>query len=173
MYSAVTCATCPAGTAVELVERRLSALSTARPHSRCVLKGGTANRDPRCNTPSAFPFATPRPNYRAQLEDLPVEEFHVGVLDAKHRLHRDLTISRGLLDSCQVVPREVFREVIHGRAAAIVLAHNHPSGDPSPSPEDANMTGQLVHAGRLLGPALDHVIIGRGFYFSFWEAGRL
>jgi DNA repair protein RadC len=124
-----------------------------------------------------IPIATPASiyaHYRHRLEDLPVEEFHVGVLDAKHRLHRDLTISRGLLDSCQVVPREVFREVIHGRGSALILVHNHPSGDPTPSAEDADITGQLVYAGRLLGiPVLDHVIVGRGHYFSFLEAGRL
>jgi DNA repair protein RadC len=124
-----------------------------------------------------IPLASPTciyDHYRHQLEDLPVEEFHVGVLDAQYRLHRNLTISRGVLNSCPVMPREVFREVIHGRAAAVVLVHNHPSGDPTPSREDEAMTGQLTYAGKLLGiPVLDHVIVGRGRYFSFLEAGRL
>lgn len=109
-----------------------------------------------------------------RLEDLPVEEFHVAVLDAQHRLERDITVTRGILNSSLVHPREVFREAIAERAAAIILVHNHPSGDPSPSSDDRNVTDQLVAAGRLLDiPVHDHVIIGRGRYTSFAEAGLL
>src|SRR5207237_3255232 len=71
--------------------------------------------------------------FASRLEDLPVEEFHVAVLDAQHRLERDITVTRGILNSSLVHPREVFREAIAERAAAIILVHNHPSGDPSPS----------------------------------------
>ena len=109
-----------------------------------------------------------------RMEDLPVEEFHVAVLDAQHRLERDITITRGILNSSLVHPREVFREAIAERAAAIILVHNHPSGDPAPSPDDRSTTEQLVAAGRLLDiPVHDHVIIGRGRYTSFAEAGLL
>jgi DNA repair protein RadC len=109
-----------------------------------------------------------------RLEDLPVEEFHVAVLDAQHRLERDITVTRGILNSSLVHPREVFREAIAERAAAIILVHNHPSGDPSPSADDRNVTDQMVAAGRLLDiPVHDHVIIGRGRYTSFAEAGLL
>jgi DNA repair protein RadC len=112
--------------------------------------------------------------YASRLEDLPVEEFHVAVLDAQHRLERDITVTRGILNSSLVHPREVFREAIAERAAAIILVHNHPSGDPSPSADDRNVTDQLVAAGRLLDiPVHDHVIIGRGRYTSFAEAGLL
>jgi DNA repair protein RadC len=112
--------------------------------------------------------------YATRLEDLPVEEFHVAVLDAQHRLERDITVTRGILNSSLVHPREVFREAIAERAAAIILVHNHPSGDPSPSADDRNVTDQLVAAGRLLDiPVHDHVIIGRGRYTSFAEAGLL
>ena len=112
--------------------------------------------------------------YAPMLEDLPVEEFHVAVLDAQHRLERDITVTRGILNSSLVHPREVFREAIAERAAAIILVHNHPSGDPSPSADDRNVTDQLVSAGRLLDiPVHDHVIIGRGRYTSFAEAGLL
>jgi DNA repair protein RadC len=105
---------------------------------------------------------------------LPVEEFHVAVLDAQHRLERDITITRGILNSSLVHPREVFREAIAERAAAIVLVHNHPSGDPSPSADDRAITTQLVQAGRVLDiPVADHVVIGRGRYLSFAEAGLL
>jgi DNA repair protein RadC len=123
------------------------------------------------------PVRAPRDVYAAfapRLEDLPVEEFHVAVLDAQHRLERDITVTRGILNSSLVHPREVFREAITERAAAIILVHNHPSGDPMPSAEDRLVTQQLVAAGRLLDiPVHDHVIIGRGRYMSFAEAGLL
>jgi DNA repair protein RadC len=112
--------------------------------------------------------------FAPRLEDLPVEEFHVAILDAQHRLERDVTITRGLLTSSLVHPREVFREAIAERAAALILVHNHPSGDPTPSPDDRMVTEQLVAAGKLLDiPVHDHIIIGRGRYLSFAEAGLL
>src|SRR5436305_15309587 len=129
-----------------------------------VRQDGTPVRSPR----DVVEYLTPRK------EDLPVEEFHVAVLDPQHRLERDITITRGILNSSLVQPREVFREAIAERAAALILVHNHPSGDPSPSPDDRTVTDQLVQAGRLLDiPVQDHVIIGRGRYISFAEAGLL
>jgi DNA repair protein RadC len=123
------------------------------------------------------PLRSPRDVWAAfasRLEDLPVEEFHVAVLDAQHRLERDITITRGILNSSLVHPREVFREAIAERAAAIILVHNHPSGDPTPSADDRAITSQLVAAGRLLDiPVADHVVIGRGRYLSFAEGGLL
>jgi DNA repair protein RadC len=112
--------------------------------------------------------------FAPRLEDLPVEEFHVATLDTQHRFERDILVTRGLLDTAIVHPREVYREAIAERAAAIILVHNHPSGDPTPSPEDRAVTEQLVLAGRLLGiPVFDHVVIGRGRFISFAEAGLL
>ena len=112
--------------------------------------------------------------FAPRLEDLPVEEFHVAVLDSQHRLERDVTVTRGILNSSLVHPREVFREAIAERAAAIILVHNHPSGDPAPSADDRAVTEQLAAAGRLLDiPVHDHVIVGRGRYLSFAEAGLL
>jgi len=103
-----------------------------------------------------------------------VEEFHIAILDSQHRLERDVLISRGILNGSLVHPREVFREAIAERAAALVLIHNHPSGDPTPSPDDREVTAQLVAAGRLLDiPVQDHIVIGRGRYLSFAEAGLL
>lgn len=123
------------------------------------------------------PMRTPRDVYAAygpRLQDLPVEEFHVAVLDAQHRLERDVTITRGLLNSSLVHPREVFRQAIAERAAAIIVVHNHPSGDPTPSTDDRVVTEQLVAAGRLLDiPVHDHLIVGHGRYVSFVEAGLL
>jgi DNA repair protein RadC len=112
--------------------------------------------------------------YAPRMEDLPVEEFHVAVLDAQHRLERDITVTRGILNSSLVHPREVFREAIAERACAVILVHNHPSGDPAPSADDRAVTEQLAAAGRVLDiPVHDHVIIGRGRYTSFAEAGLL
>ena len=112
--------------------------------------------------------------YGPRLEDVPVEEFHVAILDAQHRLDRDVLITRGILNSSLVHPREVFREAIAERASAVILVHNHPSGDPTPSPDDRVVTAQLVAAGKLLDiPVHDHVIVGRGRYVSFAEAGLL
>jgi DNA repair protein RadC len=108
------------------------------------------------------------------MEDLPVEEFHVLILDSQHRMQRDVTITRGLLNSALVHPREVFREAIAENAAAIVLVHNHPSGDTAPSPDDRVTTEALYQAGKVLDiPVQDHIIIGRNRYLSFAEAGLL
>ncbi|MGQ0647503.1 MAG: RadC family protein [Gemmatimonadaceae bacterium] len=109
-----------------------------------------------------------------RLEDLPVEEFHVAVLDAQHRLQRDILVSRGILNSSLVHPREVFREAIAERAASVVLVHNHPSGDPNPSLDDRLVTDQLVAAGEVVGIAVrDHLVVGRGRYVSFVESGLM
>jgi len=125
----------------------------------------------------ATPLRAPRDVWRVfapPLEDLPVEEFHVAILDAQHCLARDVCITRGILNSSLVHPREVFREAIAERAAAIILVHNHPSGDPTPSADDRAVTDQLVAAGRVLDiPVHDHVIVGRGRYLSFAESGML
>lgn len=123
------------------------------------------------------PIRWPRDVYEhmgPKLEDLLVEEFHVLVLDSQHRMERDITITRGLLNSTLIHPREIFREAIAERAAAIILVHNHPSGDPTPSPDDRKVVEQLVAAGKILDiPVQDSVIIGRGRYISFAEAGLL
>lgn len=108
------------------------------------------------------------------LRDLAVEEFRLLVLDTQHRVVRNLLVTRGLLDSSLVHPREVFRAAISEAAATIVVVHNHPSGNPAPSADDRAVTRQLVEAGRLLDiPVTDHVIVGGDRYFSFAEAGLL
>jgi DNA repair protein RadC len=108
------------------------------------------------------------------LRDLTVEEFRLLALDTQHRVMRELLITRGLLDSSLVHPREVFRAAIAEAAAGIVVLHNHPSGNPTPSADDRAVTRQLVEAGRLLDiPVYDHVIVGGDRYFSFAEAGLL
>jgi DNA repair protein RadC len=105
------------------------------------------------------------------LRDLKQEEFHVLLLNTQNAVVRELVITRGTLDTSLVHPREVFRAAITECAAAVVLVHNHPSGDPTPSAEDRAVTMQLAQAGKLLGIAvLDHVIVGDGRYVSFVEA---
>jgi DNA repair protein RadC len=112
--------------------------------------------------------------YADRLGDLPVEEFHVATLDAQHRLENDILVTRGILNSSLVHAREVFRQAIAENAYAVILVHNHPSGDPTPSAEDRLVTSELVSAGKVLGiEVLDHVIIGRGRYTSFAESGIL
>lgn len=127
--------------------------------------------------PERTPVRSPRDVFSVmapRLQDLQVEEFHVLILDAQHRLERDVVVTRGILNSSLVHPREVFAEAIAERAAAINLVHNHPSGDPTPSADDRNVTDQLVAAGRLLDiPVHDHLIFGHGRYTSFAESGLI
>ncbi len=109
-----------------------------------------------------------------RLRDLQVEEFHLLALDTRSRVLRDVLVTRGLLDSSLVHPREVFRAAISEAAAGIILVHNHPSGDPTPSAEDRAVTRQLVAAGQLLDlPVYDHVIVAGDRFVSFATAGLL
>lgn len=104
------------------------------------------------------------------------EVFWIIALDSQHKAigGAPVMITRGILNSSLVSPREVFRVAITLGAAAIILAHNHPSGDPMPSVDDRAVTDQLVAAGRLLDiPVHDHIICGAGFYASFAESGLL
>lgn len=105
-----------------------------------------------------------------EVRGLERETFYALLLDGKHHLKRREVVSVGSLTSSLVHPREVFRTAVAGGAAALVCAHNHPSGDPEPSAEDLEVTRRLVQAGRLLGIALlDHVIVGDGRYVSLRE----
>ena len=95
-------------------------------------------------------------------------------LGSQSQVLADLLITRGILNSSLVHPREVFRAAIAEAAAGIIVVHNHPSGDPTPSADDRAVTRQLVDAGRLLTcPVYDHVIVGGERYVSFAEAGLL
>jgi DNA repair protein RadC len=112
--------------------------------------------------------------YAQRLRDLAVEEFHVLALGSQSQVVGDLLITRGILNSSLVHPREVFRAAIAEAAAGIIVVHNHPSGDPTPSADDRAVTRQLVDAGRLLDvPVYDHVVVGGDRYVSFAEAGLL
>jgi DNA repair protein RadC len=104
----------------------------------------------------------------------PVEHFGVVLLDSKHRVLRTAVVASGTLNTTIVQPRDVFREAVLGAAAAVVAFHNHPSGDPSPSPDDVELTRRLAAAGTLMGIDLvDHIVLGDARYCSFKEMGRL
>ena len=112
-------------------------------------------------------------HFRMYLQGLRRESFHVLLLDGRHRFIAADEVSIGTLTASLVHPREVFREAIRCAAAAIVLVHNHPSGDPRPSAEDRAVTERLRAAGELLGiRVVDHVIVTTSDYFSFREAGE-
>ncbi len=127
-------------------------------------------------TPSAA-FRTPESSARYLLPRYgarPVETFGLLALDVRHRLKHEAVVSVGCLTSSLVHPREVFKEAVSARAAALILFHNHPSGDPEPSAEDVSITRRLVSAGTLLGiEVLDHVILGAGRFVSLKERGVL
>lgn len=108
------------------------------------------------------------------LQDEPSEVFGMLCLTTKHRVIAYHEVSRGTLDSTLVHPREVFKAAVVANAAAIVIAHNHPSGDPTPTADDVAVTRRLVATGDLLGIAvLDHIVVGEGRYYSFKEGCHL
>lgn len=113
-------------------------------------------------------------HFQQRLRDKKQEQFIVVLLDNKHRFLEERIVTQGLLNRSLVHPREVFAGALERRAAALVCLHNHPSGDPQPSPEDHQITSRLVEAGKLLGiQVLDHLIVGDGSYVSFADKGWL
>jgi DNA repair protein RadC len=112
--------------------------------------------------------------YGPALEAKRKEVFHVALLDSQNGLLRDVRVSEGSLSASIVHPREVFRAAILEACAHLILVHNHPSGDPTPSREDVQLTRQLAEGGRLLGLRVhDHVIIGHGRHVSLAQRGTL
>lgn len=108
------------------------------------------------------------------LRDCRQEEFWALYLDTRSRVLAERRVTVGLLDSSLVHPREIFGPALRQSAQSLLLAHNHPSGDPSPSEDDLEITRRLVESGRLLGiPVRDHVILGDGRYVSLMERGLL
>ncbi len=104
----------------------------------------------------------------------PEERFYVLCLDTQNQVRHVQEVTRGIVDASVVHPREVFWLAVHERATSVMLIHNHPSGDPTPSPADREITRQLVEAGKILGiPIRDHVVIGDGRFVSFLDLGLL
>lgn len=113
-------------------------------------------------------------HFRNQLEKEKREIFYVVLLTNKNRKIREVKISEGSLTASLVHPREVYNPVIRESAAAVIFVHNHPSGDPAPSPEDVEITRRLKEVGEVMGVrVLDHVVIGHNRYFSFSDRGML
>jgi len=117
---------------------------------------------------------------RESMRDYEVEQFHVLLLDTKNRLIREVRAGKGTLNASLVHPRETFRDAIKAGAAAVILIHNHPSGDPTPSSDDIKITREMVEAGRTVKiEVFDHVIIGKRTpgraedYVSLKEMGLL
>jgi DNA repair protein RadC len=108
------------------------------------------------------------------LRDRPNEVFFVLLLDAKNALRSKVEITSGTLNASLVHPREVYKVAIDQRAASIIVVHNHPSGNPDPSREDAEVTRQLAEAGRIVGiPLQDHLIVAGDRFTSLAEKGLL
>lgn len=122
-----------------------------------------AGQQPAAEAPSVRDPAAAARLIHPLTHALQQEVFWTLLLDTKNRLiGQPIEASRGLLDASPVHPREVFSKAIRHGAAAVILAHNHPSGDPTPSPEDLRVTRQLIEASRVLGiRVLDHIIVGR------------
>jgi DNA repair protein RadC len=109
-----------------------------------------------------------------QTLDADKEHFLLLAMNNKNRVNGFKVISTGSLTASLVHPREVWRAALHLCAAAVVFVHNHPSGDPAPSPEDQEITRRLKETGDMLGiRVLDHVVLGDGRYFSFSDCGML
>lgn len=107
-----------------------------------------------------------------EMEGLAQEEFWVICLSTKNQVLATVSVSRGSLNASIVHPREVFKAAIVANSASVILAHNHPSGDPTPSQEDINVTRRLVEVGRLVGiDVLDHLVIGDGVFASLKDKG--
>jgi DNA repair protein RadC len=111
-------------------------------------------------------------HFHPRLRHAVQERFFVVLLDGRHRVVRHELVSQGTLTASLVHPREVFRPALREGAAAVLLVHNHPSGDPTPSREDREITERLVRAGELLGvPVLDHVVVAERGFASLREEG--
>lgn len=167
----------PLGTLVRESPEALETLHDLTPVQAGALHAGLTLGRLTCAESEPLHFTAPRdlaayliPRYGHS----PVEQFGAVLLNTKNRLLSVRLISSGDLSATVVHPREVLRAAIEARAASIVLFHNHPSGDPSPSADDIMLTSRMVSAGEIMGIAVvDHVIIANQRYFSFKEAGRI
>ncbi len=113
-------------------------------------------------------------HYHERLRERKKESFFTLLLDSKNRLIREVQVSEGSLNASIVHPREVFGPVVRESAAAVLFVHNHPSGDPTPSREDLEITSRLKQVGDLMGVrVLDHIVVGNGSYVSFADRGLL
>ncbi len=150
---------------------KIAQLKAAFELGRRFLQGGVDNIS---QTPSFKNSKEVYNYYRPKFYGLKKERFLCAMLDTKNRVFKEAVVSDGILTSSPVHPREVFRYAIKEAAASVLFVHNHPSGDPSPSKDDIDITERLVKTGRIVGiNVLDHIIIGDGKYLSLMEKGYL
>lgn len=136
----------------------------ARRMSRCAAKDGIT-----LNSPSAI-----ADYYMEEMRHLRQEEMHMAMFDSRGRLLHSSMLSRGTVNASLVSPREIFMEAMKYNAVSVILLHNHPSGDSTPSSEDLILTKRIAEAGTILHiPLMDHIIIGDKRYCSFKESGYL
>lgn len=160
--------------AAELAEQLAGdALSALRVH--CALElGRRAGQVELTRGQSVTGAADLEDHLRSRLGALQKEVFVVVLLDAKHRLQRIERVSEGCLTWSVVHPREVFAPAVREGAGAVIVAHNHPSGDPRPSRQDLAVTSRLARVGALLGiPLLDHLVVGQDRVVSLRAEGHL
>lgn len=147
--------------------RRVALLRAALELGRRALAEPLAPGDPVRDAASVYA------HFRGRLPQLDREVFYVLLLDGRNRVRAEVRVSEGSLTAALVHPREVFAPAIRTAAAAIILVHNHPSGDPTPSAEDAALSARLRQVGELIGiRVLDHVVIGDGRWTSMAETTR-
>lgn len=136
-----------------------------------------AKRLSTCKAKERLQFTTPSTiadYYMESTRHLMKEQLIVVLLDSKNRFIRDCILSVGTINASLISPREVFLEAFHYEAVNIILVHNHPSGDATPSRQDIQITKKIVQAGKLLGIQLvDHIILGEHQYTSLFQAGLL
>lgn len=165
------------GISVEELQRH-PALKGIGPAKACKIKAAVELGRRANNTHRDFPKVNgPREVARYLMHEMchyREEHFVVLMLNTKNRIFKNEVISIGTINASLVHPREVFSRAIRDFAANVILAHNHPSGDPTPSMEDRQITERLISAGGIVGiPVLDHLIIGDQAYFSFKEEGLM
>ena len=109
--------------------------------------------------------------FHERLKEEKQEHFYLLILNNQNNVIREYLVTKGILDSAIIHPREIFKEAIRNSASKIILVYNHPSGNPKPSQEDIETTKKLIEAGKLIDiKVLDHVIIGNGSWWSWREA---
>jgi DNA repair protein RadC len=168
LHGLVRCAPDDLASVAGIGRARSAQILAALELGRRTLMRAPSARFPIRNAREAAAYLMPRFGSRR------AEQFGVVLLDTKHRVMRTAIVATGTSNSAIVEPRDVFREAAVGGASAILAFHNHPSGDPHPSPEDVELTRRLVAAGVLMGIALvDHIILGELQYWSFSEGDQL
>ena len=131
----------------------------------------SVTREYRSNAPQVSSPEAAAKLLRPVLEQQPQETLYALLLNAKNRVLQSCIIGIGTVNASLVHPRDIFRRALAANATAVIVAHNHPSGDPTPSREDVELTKRLAEAGRIIGiEVLDHVIIGAGGYYKSLHA---